>query len=146
MAEKGIVIGLKDNNLALIKMTRQEACAKCRACIAGMEEKDMFIEAENACGANVNDWVEVEMAPDGFIHAVLIMYGIPFVAFMIGVGIGYVLGGMQTAISKELISFGCGLICTFLAFLWIKSQEERWSSKKYRPVAARLASPAEGTN
>ena len=42
MAEKGVVIGLKDNNLAVIKMTRQEACAKCRACIAGMAEKDMF--------------------------------------------------------------------------------------------------------
>ena len=27
MAEKGVVIGLKDNNLAIIKMTRQEACA-----------------------------------------------------------------------------------------------------------------------
>ena len=45
MAEKGIVTGLKANNIAVVKMTRLEACAKCRACIAGMEGKDMFIEA-----------------------------------------------------------------------------------------------------
>ncbi len=139
MAEKGVVIGLKDNNLAIIKMTRQEACAKCRACIAGMAEKDMFIEAENVCGAKVDDWVEVEMSPDGFIHAVLIMYGIPFLAFMAGIGIGYFLGGMQQAIGREIISFVVGLIFTFIAFGWIKSQEKRWASKKYRPVAARLA-------
>ena len=139
MAEKGVVIGLKDNNLAVIKMTRQEACAKCRACIAGMAEKDMIIEAENVCGAKVDDWVEVEMSPDGFIHAVLIMYGIPFLAFMAGIGIGYFLGGMQQAIGREIISFVVGLIFTFIAFGWIKSQEKRWASKKYRPVAARLA-------
>ncbi len=141
MAEKGVVINIK-KNLAVVKMTRQEACAKCKACIAGMEEKDMFIEAENACGAQVNDWVEVEIAPDGFINAVLIMYGIPFVAFMIGVGLGYLIGGMQSAVNKELVSFFGGIFCTFIAFLWIKSQEKRWESKKYRPVAVRLTTPA----
>ena len=98
----------------------------------------MFIEAENICGAKVDDWVEVEMSPDGFIHAVLIMYGIPFLAFMAGIGIGYFLGGMQQAIGREIVSFIVGLIFTFIAFGWIKSQEKRWASKKYRPVAARL--------
>ena len=74
MAEKGVVIGLKDNNLAVIKMTRQEACAKCRACIAGMAEKDMFIEAENICGAKVDDWVEVEChQTDLFMQCLLCM-------------------------------------------------------------------------
>lgn len=138
MAEKGIVIGLKENNLAIIKMSRQEACAKCKACIAGMEGKDMFVEAENVCGAQVDDWVEVELSPDGFINAVLIMYGIPFLAFMAGIGIGYFLGGMQSVVNRELLSFIVGLLFTFLAFMWIRSQEARWSSKKYRPVAARL--------
>ncbi|MCJ7855045.1 SoxR reducing system RseC family protein [Lachnospiraceae bacterium NSJ-143] len=139
MAEKGIVIGLKENNLAVIKMTRQEACAKCKACLAGMSEKDMFVEAENACGAQVDDWVEIELAPDGFIHAVLIMYGIPFLAFMAGIGVGYALGGMQAFVNREIVSCAVGLLFTFAAFMWIRSQEKRWSTKKYRPVAARLA-------
>ena len=78
MAEKGQVIGLKNNeSLAVIKMTRLEACAKCKACIAGMTEKEMFVEAENMCDAKVNDWVEVELEPNGFMNAVLIMYGLP---------------------------------------------------------------------
>ena len=45
MAEKGVVINTKDN-FVTVKMMRQEACAKCRACIAGMEGKEMFIEAK----------------------------------------------------------------------------------------------------
>lgn len=137
MAEKGVVINTKDN-FVTVKMMRQEACAKCRACIAGMEGKEMFIEAENLCDAKTNDWVEIEMSPDGFIKAVLIMYGIPFLAFMLGIGAGYFLGGMQTFIGREIVSFIVGLIFTFIAFMWIKSQEARWSSKKYRPVATRI--------
>ena len=101
MAEKGQVIGLKNNeSLAVIKMTRLEACAKCKACIAGMTEKEMFVEAENMCDAKVNDWVEVELEPNGFMNAVLIMYGLPFVAFMAGVLLGYfVIGPMQSFIN-----------------------------------------------
>ena len=57
MAEKGYVTEIK-GNLAVIKMKRTEACAKCRACIAGMTEKEMIMEAENNCGAEVGDWVE----------------------------------------------------------------------------------------
>ena len=142
MAEKGQVIGLKNNeSLAVIKMTRLEACAKCKACIAGMTEKEMFVEAENMCDAKVNDWVEVELEPNGFMNAVLIMYGLPFVAFMAGVLLGYfVIGPMQSFINIEIFSFVMGLIFTFATFLWIKSQEKRWSQKKYKPKADRLTS------
>ena len=142
MAEKGQVIGLKNNeSLAVIKMTRLEACAKCKACIAGMTEKEMFVEAENMCDAKVNDWVEVELEPNGFMNAVLIMYGLPFVAFMAGVLLGYfVIGPMQSFINIEIFSFVMGLIFTFATFLWNKSQEKRWSQKKYKPKAVRLTS------
>ena len=60
MAEKGIVVE-KKNHLVVIKLKRQEACAKCRACIAGMSEQEMIMEAENRCNAQVGDWVELEM-------------------------------------------------------------------------------------
>ena len=75
MAEKGIVMERKDN-LAVIKLKRQEACAKCRACVAGMSEQEMIMEAENACNAQVGDWVELELVGNSFLEAVLIMYGI----------------------------------------------------------------------
>ena len=65
MAEKGVVVDRK-NNLAVIKLRRQEACAKCRACIAGMSEQEMIMEAENRCNAQVGDWVELEMVGSGF--------------------------------------------------------------------------------
>ena len=144
MAEKGIVTELKDNNIAYIKMKRTEACAKCRACVSGLSEKDMFIDAENDCDASVGQWVELEFDNNGFFYAVLIMYGIPFVALISGILLGYyAIAPLLPVLSKEILSCVVGLGFTALVYLWIRSQEDRWSSKKYRPIAKRITTPPE---
>ena len=144
MAEKGIVTELKDNNIAYIKMKRTEACAKCRACVSGLSEQDMFIDAENDCDASVGQWVELEFDNNGFFYAVLIMYGIPFVALISGILLGYYAIAPQLPfVSKEILSCVVGLGFTALVYLWIRSQEDRWSSKKYRPIAKRITTPPE---
>ena len=144
MAEKGIVTELKDNNIAYIKMKRTEACAKCRACVSGLSEQDMFIDAENDCDASVGQWVELEFDNNGFFYAVLIMYGIPFVALISGILLGYyAIAPLLPSISKEILSCVVGLGFTALVYLWIRIQEDRWSSKKYRPIAKRITTPPE---
>ena len=144
MAEKGIVTELKDNNIAYIKMKRTEACAKCRACVAGLSEQDMFIDAENDCDASVGQCVELEFDNNGFFYAVLIMYGIPFVALISGILLGYyAIAPLLPFVSKEILSCVVGLGFTALVYLWIRSQEDRWSSKKYRPIAKRITTPPE---
>lgn len=142
MAEKGIVTELK-GELAVIKMKRTEACAKCRACIAGMSEKEMIMEADNQCNAQVGDWVELELVDNGFFFAVMIMYGIPLVAFLVGILLSYfvVLPKFMPLTNPDLPSFIVGLVFTGIAYLWIRSQESRWEAKKYRPVAAKITSP-----
>ena len=142
MAEKGVVTGFKDD-LVVIKMTRTEACAKCRACIAGMSEKEMIMEADNQCNAQVGDWVELELTENGFFFAVMIMYGIPLLAFMAGVLLTYfiIIPRFMPLTNPDLPSFVVGLIFTVIAYLWIRSQEHRWEAKKYRPIAARITSP-----
>ena len=89
MAEVGQVIEKKDNNRLLIRLERQEACAKCRACSAGMQAKEMLLEAENLCNAKIGDNVEISLEETDFMKAVLIMYGIPFVCFVVGVIASY---------------------------------------------------------
>lgn len=130
--EKGQVIGFKNKRL-VVKMERTEACAKCRACIAGMSKKDMILEAENRCGANIDDWVELVLENNGFMQAVLIMYGIPFIAFVAGMFISYFMFNLG-----DIISFFVGVICIGISFFWIKSQEKRWESRKYLPIAVKI--------
>lgn len=142
MAEKGQVTELK-GELAVIKMKRTEACAKCRACIAGMSEREMIMEAHNACDAEVGDWVELELTENGFFFAVAIMYGIPLIAFMASTLLAYfvVMPRLMPSSSPDLPSFIIGLVFTVLAYLWIRSQESRWEAKKIRPVATKITTP-----
>ena len=141
MAEKGLVIDEKGDKL-VIKMTRKEACAKCRACIAGLSEKDMILEARNLCGASVDDWVEVELEADGFLFAVGVMYGIPLIALLAGVLIGnFVIAPALSFINPDVVSFFTGIIFTGLAYIWIRSREDHWREKKITPSAVRVTTP-----
>ena len=88
MAEIGEVIGTEKNKL-VVRMTRKEACAKCRACSAGLKEQDMLLRAVNLCNAKVGDKVEVMLETADFMKATCIMYGIPCAMFMVGILAGY---------------------------------------------------------
>ncbi|MEA4816732.1 MAG: SoxR reducing system RseC family protein [Lachnospiraceae bacterium] len=145
MAEKGQVVAIK-NNFAVIRMERTEACAKCRACIAGMKKQDMIIEAENLCNAKLSDWVFIEIEGGKFMNAIFIMYGIPFAAFILGTLLSYFLILPSIGVSGhslELSSFVIGLVCIIPVFFWIKSKEHVWESKEYRPKAVEITTPDE---
>ena len=133
MAEKGIVMERKDN-LAVIKLKRQEACAKCRACVAGMSEQEMIMEAENACNAQVGDWVELELVGNSFLEAVLIFVG------LLG-GYFWLMPMFFSDINPDLPSFLLGLVLMVAAYGIIRTQEHRFENKRFRPIAARLTTP-----
>lgn len=135
---KGFVSEIK-GDLAVVKIHRKEACGECRACLSGMTEKEMDIEAKNLCDAEEGDWVELELQDNAFFHAVMIMYGLPFVAFIAGIVVGYFgIPKVLPGISPVLPSLVLGVLGIFLTMLWIKSQNPRWESGKYRPLATKI--------
>ncbi len=134
MAEIGKVIEIEKNKV-VVSLERKEACAKCRACSAGLKAEEMLIRAENICGAKIGDKVEIALEETDFIKAVLIMYGFPFVMFLIGLFGGYY-GCLSANIpTPELIGFIAGLILVAIGYGLIKSQEKRWRSGNYVPKA-----------
>ncbi len=134
---KGLVTEVK-NDLAIVKIQRKEACGECRACFSGMTKTDMDIEAKNLCDAEVGDWVELELQDNAFFHAVIIMYGLPFLGMMAGLLLGYYGVGTLLPVSPVLSSVVLGAVGILLAFAWIKSQNPRWESGKYRPFASKI--------
>lgn len=133
MAETGVVIK-ETGEYVTVKLERKEACAKCRACTAGMTSKDMIIEAENLCQAKQGDLVNVSLEQSNFLQAVLIMYTVPLVFLFIGLGIGYWISNLLSLQYTELVAVGCGFVLLALAYLVIRSKEDKWKSKKFRPV------------
>ena len=135
---RGLVYEVKDD---LLKATihRKEACGECRACFAGMTKSEMDIEAKNLCDAEVGDWVELELQENAFFNAVVIMYGLPFIGFIAGIILGnFGIPKVLPTVSPTACAIICGVLGIVLAMLWIKSQNPRWESGKYRPLATKI--------
>lgn len=139
---RGLVKEMK-GDLLTVRIVRREACGECRACLSGMMENDMDIEAKNLCDAEVGDWVELELQENAFMNAVLILYGIPLIGFFAGILLGYFVVGPVLHLPESLAAVAFGLLGIFLCYLWIRSQNPRWESGKYRPLAVSLAEEAE---
>ncbi len=142
MAEIGEVIE-NENNKVVVRLERTEACAKCRACSVGMKSEEMLIKAENLCNAKTGDFVEIALEEVDFIKAVCIMYGFPFIMFLIGVFGGYY-GCLKLGIAgAEYIGFGLGLVFVFIAYVIIRSQEGRLKKGNYIPKAVAIRGKTE---
>lgn len=141
MAEGNINVGEygevieKKKDMVTVRLARKEACAKCGACANGATGKEMLINAKNLCDATVGDTVCVVLDNADFIKATLIMYGLPFCAFLIGVFSGFFLGKAIAENFAEVIGFALGIILVTLVYLWIKSMEPHWKKGNYVPKA-----------
>ncbi len=137
MAEIGQVTEVKSESV-VVRLFRQEACAKCGACTAGLESKDMFIEANNICHATEKDWVEIYLEETNFIKAVGIMYGLPLIGLLLGVVIGtFALSGLSNGM-HDLVSFIFGLVGAGIVYVVIHLNESKFKTKRYRPKAVRI--------
>lgn len=131
MREKALVVENKGNE-AKVEILRSSACGHCRACSAGTESKPLFIWAKNPLKAGVGQLVEVEMQASTMLTAALIVYAIPLVAFIIGIGIGYSGAGFYHIKSTELFSLLIGLITMGISFLGIYFYSKKAEkTKKY---------------
>ncbi|MDR1687679.1 MAG: SoxR reducing system RseC family protein [Clostridiales bacterium] len=129
MGEAGLVIKT-DADMLTVSLKRSEACSKCKACIAGMNENEMVINAKNLCGATVGDTVEIELSSVNFIKAVLISYGIPCIFFVAGVFIG-------NYFISEIAGFLTGLFFVVCVYFFISKNKHRFEKDEYTPLAVK---------
>lgn len=135
--ETGIVKDIDGNEL-IVSMQRSEACKKCGACTAGLQSKEMILHAENKCNASIGDEVAIQLEPVNFIKAVLIMYGIPLIALLVGIGIGSAVIDESVTQYYEVLVLGCGLVLLAVSYLIIHINEKRFKEKKYKPSAVKI--------
>ncbi len=135
--ERGRVTAI-ENGLLRISMVRSEACAKCRACVAGMAAKEMIMLAKNECGAKLGDIVRVELDGGAFLISSFIMYGIPLAFMLFGFAAGYLLHNIFAYINTELLSFLMGITFLLLGYWLIKRSENRFKKPRFEPKAVEV--------
>ncbi len=142
MAEIGQVVEVMDGEVK-VKLLRKEACAKCGACTAGLDSKDMFIDAANMAKAREGEWVEIQLEESNFLKAVAIMYGIPLIGLLAGLALGSVMGALFIPRFADMLAIVLGLGGAGLSFVVIHMNEARFRTKKFKPKAVRIVDPAQ---
>ncbi len=135
MAEVGLVKDIKGDQV-IVSLNRQEACSKCRACIQGLQEKEMILTAKNLCNASIGDMVEIHLETSNFLKAVMILYGIPFVALIGGIILGYNIAEyFVPSYHTEKLSLIIGFSFLILSYVIIRLSNKRLDKKAYTPMA-----------
>ncbi len=112
MTERGVVVKINGKK-ATVRFERRSACDKCHMCAVTKDGMKVEVVVDNALGANVGDFVEVEMGERYVLTAAAIVYVIPLVLVGVGVGIGTIL----SELAQVLIALG-GLVAGFaIAFV-----------------------------
>jgi len=145
MGEVGQVVEA-DGGFVKVRMKRRRACEKCRACAPGIDGEHMYLSASNVCGAEVDDWVSVDLDGSFFLKAVLIMYGLPLVTLLLGFGLGLGAAYVLTLPLGELVGFATGVAFAGLTYYTISRLQHRINRGNYTPVAGRLVDAPDETS
>ena len=104
-----------------------------------MMKTEMDIEAKNLCDAEEGDWVELELQENAFFNAVIVMYGLPFIGFIVGIVLGYFgVPKLIPNISPVLPSLVLGVLGIVLAMLWIQQPESPLGKRQISPLATKI--------
>ena len=137
--EEGIVAETLDGiaKVAVLKKSACEQCAASGVCHPGDQD---YLEAANPLGALKGQKVKVVLAPQLYLKASIILYGIPTTAFIaaaiiaknIAVSYGNVAG-------SDLWAFIAGAASMAVSFVFIRAYNNKVEkTQKYKPVIVEI--------
>ncbi len=139
--EEGIVAETVDG-MAKVSILKKSACEQCAAsgiCHPGDQE---LMEAANPLGAKQGQKVKVVVAPQIYLKASIILYGIPMAVFIAGAIVAKNLAvnwGYEA--NSDLWAFLAGTACLLISFFFIRSYSKKVErTQKYKPVIVEILS------
>jgi len=119
--EIGEVVAIREGK-ATVTFDRKSACARCKAC--GMfadNQKKVAITLPAPKGVQVGDQVRLIMDSRYYMVSLALLYGLPCIALILGVIIGFLLWGEAGQLYAALLGLGL----TVAVYLAVRSQDKR---------------------
>lgn len=139
--EEGIVSDVAGDSakVAILKKSACEQCAASGVCHPGDQD---FLEAANPLGAKKGQKVKVVVAPQLYLKASIILYGIPMAVFVAGAIIAKKIAVLYGSVANsDLWAFVGGIFCLIVSFLFIKRYNKKVEkTQKYKPVIVEILS------
>lgn len=139
--EEGVVTGIS-GDIAQVSIVQKNACAECASAgICHPDDKE-FMEASNPLGAKKGQRVKIVLAPQIYLKASIILYGIPMAALLAGAIIAKHIAIRAGAESQsDLWAFAAGITCTIISFLFIRLYNRKVeNTPEYKPVIVEILS------
>jgi sigma-E factor negative regulatory protein RseC len=137
--EEGIVSEI-EGDIARVAILKKSACEQCAAsgtCHPGDQE---LMEAANPLGAKKGQKVKVVVAPQIYLKASIILYGIPMAVFIAGAIIAKKIA-MQSGseADSDLWAFISGMCSMVISFWFIRRYNKRVEkTQQYKPVIVEI--------
>ncbi len=139
--EEGIVSEVEGDvaKVAILTKSACESCAASGVCHPGDQE---LMEAANPLGAQKGQKVKVVVAPQVYLKASIILYGIPMAVFIGGAIVAKNLAvRFGSDANSDLWAFMGGTACLLVSFLFIRSYNKKVEkTQKYKPVIVEILS------
>ena len=145
MIEEEGVVAETEGDIAKVALAKKSGCEQCAAasvCHPGDEE---FMEALNPLRAKKGQKVKVVVAPQVYLKASLILYGIPMAALVAGAIIAKNIAMRYAGEPhSDLWAFIAGFICMVVSFFFIRVYNNKVEkTQTYKPVIVEILSPKE---
>ena len=138
--EEGIVMEVRDGS-AKVSILAKNACEKCASAgVCHPEGEGSFMEASNPLGAKQGQKVKVIVAPQLFLKASIILYGIPMAVFVAAAIMGKNVGSAYAGEAQsDLWAFLSGMFFMLVSFLFIKRYNRKVEkTQEYKPVIVEI--------
>lgn len=135
MEEEGTVVEVNGDvaKIAILKKSACESCAAAGVCHPGDQE---LMEADNPIAAKKGQRVKVVVAPQVYLKASIVLYGVPMAALAGGAIVGKEIATRAgAAANSDLWAFLFGMACLLISFFFIRQYNKKVEkSRKYRPI------------
>lgn len=127
-----------EGKIATVSIERQDMCGECHACEIVGEVKKCTIKCQNLCESTLGESVEIELENSTFLKATALMYGMPLIGLLAGLGLGLLVpSGLDEQVREvamaifALVGMGAGL-------LWLKKKDSRRKYDELLPRAVKV--------
>ncbi len=142
-SEQGIVlkVGLKGQNIALVKTVQHSGCEACSArnqCNPGAKGKAQEVEALNIVNAREGDLIQITMDTKALLQATFLLYIFPIIGMLLGAFVGNAVA-IAVGMAPSAGSLLMGIICFVAAMVMVRKRAGHMALKrKYQPKITRI--------
>jgi len=119
-----------DKKKARVIVKRTTACGdKCNSCEGGCDVTGTVVDIDNTLNAKHGDYVEIEMATSSVMMSIFLVYVMPLILMIAGIGLGIGISESWGIDNQELLGLVLGALSLVISFFLLRIIDSKLKNK-----------------